>query len=199
MDIILVRHGKTEYNEKKQYCGVLDPGLSAAGRAELLQCELRELLRDEPPELVFSSPMQRTLETADLLCEDFSALPLLVVSELREIDFGAFEGKSYEDLKDDPAYTAWLDTNCEGPIPGGDFPDRFREDCVIGFETVLESCGLEGVERAMVVTHGGVIGAILEHYAEPRKNWYEYETPFGGYFILHLPEKTITPGGGSKC
>lgn len=199
MKILLVRHGQTVYNEEHKYCGALDPELSELGKAELEQSELKEFLLEHPPELVFSSPMVRALETADLLCRDFSALPLLVVQELREIDFGHFEGKSYEMLKEDPEYVAWCNTGGEGPIPGGDFPDRFREDAVVGFESVLESCQLEGVDTAMVVSHGGVIGAVLEAYARPQKPWYQYRVPNGGFVELTLPEGTTTLGGGATC
>lgn len=200
MELILVRHGKTEYNEQKKYCGSLDPGLSEVGRRELETAEVLSFLEEHPPEMVFSSPMKRALETADLLCRDFSALPLLVVPELRECDFGDFEGRAYEgDLEQDPAYVAWVDSFCEDPIPGGDFPDRFREDAVLGFESVVESCQMEGVERAMVVTHGGVIGGVLAAVAEPHKPWYEYRVPNGGYIVLELPNKIKTMGGGATC
>lgn len=200
MELILVRHGKTEYNEQKKYCGALDPSLSEAGRRELEAAEINRYLLEHPPEMVFSSPMKRALETADLLCKDFPALPLLVVQELRECDFGDFEGRAFEgDLEHDPAYRAWVDSFCEDPIPGGDFPDRFREDAVIGFESVIESCKMEGVQSAMVVTHGGVIGGILEAVAEPRKRWNEYRVPNGGYVVLELPDRIKTSGGGTIC
>ncbi|MBQ8062694.1 MAG: histidine phosphatase family protein [Clostridia bacterium] len=200
MELILVRHGKTEYNEQQKYCGALDPSLSEKGRAELETAEVRRFLEENPPELVFSSPMKRALETADLLCQDFPALPLLVVPELRECDFGDFEGRAFEgDLEHDPAYQAWVDGHCEDPIPGGDFPDRFREDAVVGFESVIETCQTEGIERAMVVTHGGVIGGVLEAVATPHRDWYEYRVPNGGYVVLELPDHIKTMGGGATC
>lgn len=197
MEFILVRHGKTEYNERRQYCGSLDPDLSEAGRRELQNCDLRVRLDEHVPDMVFCSPMKRTLETAAILL-DGKDLPTVVVPELREIDFGVFEGRSYEDMKDDPEYTAWLDTNCEGPIPGGDFPDVFRDDVAVCFESLLETCRTERVERALIVSHGGVLGTILERFAEPERPWYEYNFPCGGFAVWKDGHIEST-GGGTTC
>lgn len=209
MEFILIRHGKTEYTETGKYCGSSDPALSENGKAELEASEAKAFLPTLPPDLVFSSPMLRAVETADLLFADFPSLPLLVSQELREIDFGDFEGRAFEgDLEFDPAYKAWLDTNCTALIPGGDFPDRFFEDAAVGFETIVETCATEGVERAAVVTHGGVLGAILERYASPPKPWYAWKFPTGGYAVLKINfEDLRTPnagvitatGGGVTC
>lgn len=197
MEFILVRHGKTEYNERRQYCGALDPDLSDLGQQELERSDAKPFLREHAPDMVFCSPMKRTLQTAAILL-DGKEVPLVAVPELREIDFGDFEGRSYEDMKDDPAYTAWLDTNCEGPIPGGDFPDMFRDDVAVCFESLLETCRTEGVERALVVSHGGVLGTILERFAEPEKHWYEYNFPCGG-FAVWKDGHIETLGGGTTC
>ena len=153
MEFILVRHGKTEYNERRQYCGALDPDLSDLGRQELERSDIKLFLEQHTPDMVFCSPMQRTLQTAAILL-DGKDVPLVAVPELREIDFGDFEGRSYEDMKDDPAYTAWLDTNCEGPIPGGDFPDVFRDDVAVCFESLLETCEAEQADEVYRVVCG---------------------------------------------
>lgn len=198
MEIILVRHGKTEYTEQHKYCGSLDPELSDRGRQELADSEIKQYLAKHRPVMVFCSPMRRTLETAALLGEAETELPTVAVPELREIDFGHFEGRSYEELKDDPEYTAWLDTHCEGPIPGGDFPDIFRDDVAAGFESILETCRSERVERALVVSHGGVLGTILSRFAEPERTWYEYQFPCGGFAVLENGH-VKTMGGGTTC
>ncbi len=197
MEFILVRHGKTEYNERRQYCGALDPDLSDLGRQELEHSAIRAYLEERTPDMVFCSPMRRTLQSAAILL-DGRDVPLVAVPELREIDFGDFEGRSYEDMKDDPAYTAWLDTNCEGPIPGGDFPESFRDDVEVCFESLMETCRTERVERALIVSHGGVLGTILERFAEPEKHWYDYHFPCGGFAVLkdgHIE----TLGGDTTC
>ena len=201
MKLILIRHGKTEYNERRAYCGALDPSLSDLGQRELEASEAKRFLREHPPELAFVSPMKRATETADILFAGMAELPRLYPEELREIDFGRFEGKSYEELKDDPEYIAWLDTNCEALIPGGDFPDSFREDVAVGFEQILESCRTERVEYAAIVSHGGVLGTILARYASPQKNWYEWKLPNGAFLVLEGDThfEVTQMGGGATC
>ena len=186
MKVIFIRHGETEYNEQRKYCGSLNPPLSEKGRAALKQSELREKLKADPPDLVFYAPMKRVEETVEILFEGLPSNIQPPINELREIDFGDFEGKSYEELKDNPEYCAWLDTNCEGFIPGGDCPSSFREDCVAGFEEALDMARLEYAKYIAIVTHGGVIGAILEQYGEPRKPWYEWQVPPGGSIEINI-------------
>lgn len=201
MKLILIRHGKTEYNERGAYCGALDPPLSEHGRRELEGSEAKRFLAEHPPGLVFVSPMRRALETADILFSADPDLPKLYPPEFREIDFGRFEGKTFEELKDDPEYIAWVDGFCEGPIPDGDFPDSFREDVAVGFEQALESCRIERMDDAAIVTHGGVLGTILERYASPEKHWYEWKIPCGGFVVLEGDTwfDVTYMGGGATC
>ncbi len=67
-----------------------------------------------------------------------------------------------------------------------ELPDVFRDDVAVCFESLLETCEAEQVERALVVSHGGVIGTILERFAEPGKHWYEYNIPCGGFAVLSI-------------
>ena len=101
MTIFLIRHGRTLANEQHLYCGSTDLPLSRAGR---------EALANRPPIDVgtahfITSGMRRCNETLAIL---FGDVPYEVVRDFREIDFGAFEMKSYEMLKDEPAYQTWL-------------------------------------------------------------------------------------------
>ena len=101
MTIILIRHGKTIANEQHLYCGSTDLSLSEAGRNALQgkTVEVPENCR------YFSSGMKRANETLELL---FGPVPYEICRELREVDFGSFEMKSYDQLKEDPAYIAWI-------------------------------------------------------------------------------------------
>lgn len=100
MKLTLIRHGMTEANEKRLYCGSTDLPLSAAGRAAL-----HHLPPPEPGTRLISSGMRRCNETLKAL---FGDVPYEIEPDLREIDFGDFEGKSYNMLRNDPAYQAWL-------------------------------------------------------------------------------------------
>lgn len=84
MWIDLVRHGMTRGNEERRYIRITDEPLSERGRKLAEQCMY------EMPEIVFSSPLKRCVETAEILYPDQD---IYIIEELRECDFGIFEGK----------------------------------------------------------------------------------------------------------
>ena len=88
MKVWLIRHGMTRLGEEKRYQGRLDDGLSAAGRAALKQADFR-------PERVYVSPALRARETAEIL---FPEAEQLICPELREMDFGSFEGRGWWEM-----------------------------------------------------------------------------------------------------
>ena len=95
MWIDLVRHGMTRGNEERRYIGITDEPLSERGRKLAEQCMY------EMPEIVFSSPLKRCVETAEILYPDQD---IYIIEELRECDFGIFEGKNAEELSKTEAY-----------------------------------------------------------------------------------------------
>ena len=91
-----IRHGATEHQQKGVYMGRRTGSeLSAEGIGELLA--LRREYDYPPVEVVFSSPLPHCLQTADFL---YPESRLMVVDELAEMDFGSYEGKTLEQLKD---------------------------------------------------------------------------------------------------
>lgn len=151
--IYFIRHGATPGNLEKRYIGRTDQPLSEAGRVQL------QTLRASAPQTdrLFVSPMLRTRQTAEILFPGMEAVP---VSGLREIDFGLFEGRSHEELADDPAYCAWVDSGRQGSVPGGEPMDAFKARCKAAFEQAAGQLP-EGASAAFVV-HGCVIMAVLD-------------------------------------
>ena len=170
MSIFLIRHGKTRANEQHLYCGSTDLTLSAAGREELLSMRY-----DITPARFVTSGMKRTEETLRIL---FGTVPYSVDSRFREVDFGAFEMKSYEMLKDDPAYQAWLTGDNESNIPPG------GESGAQMTQRVLEALR-ELPDGTALVTHGGVIAAIMASlFHREGKHRYQWQPQNGrGYEI----------------
>lgn len=159
MSIYLIRHGKTEANEQHLYCGSTDLPLSPAGREEL-----RSMRYDITPARFVTSGMKRTDETLRIL---FGNVPFSVDARFREVDFGVFEMKSYEMLKDDPAYQAWLTGDNESNIPPG------GESGAQMTRRVLEALR-ELPDGTALVTHGGVIAAIMANLF-PQEGKYRYQ------------------------
>ena len=173
MTIFLIRHGRTLANEQHLYCGSTDLPLSRAGR---------EALANRPPIDVgaarfITSGMRRCNETLALL---FGSVPYEVVRDFREIDFGAFEMKSYEMLKDEPAYQTWLSRDPEiNPPPGGESGKQMTRRVLAAY-MALES----RKENTVIVTHGGVIMNMLSQHALPFRKPEEWMTdPGAGYSV----------------
>lgn len=175
MRICLVRHGETEANAQRRYLGRSDPPLSEKGREELVPAGLAV-------GEVYVSPMLRAVQTAEIL---FPGTRLLPVPELREMDFGVFEGRTYQELSGMAAYQAWVDGNCLGDIPGGEGKASFCQRTNRAFAALVER-GLEaGTELLAVVAHGGTQMAVLERYARPGGDYFSWQRPHGCGYMLN--------------
>ena len=170
MTVYLIRHGKTEANEKHLYCGSTDLPLSSAGRAEL-----GDIHYAIPNVRFLTSGRARTKETLEAL---FGNVPYEVDTRFREVDFGIFEMRSYEELKDTPEYQAWLTGDNEANIPPrGESGAQMKARVLEAFSEIRED--------TCIITHGGVIAAIMEQlFSEEGKNRYEWQPkPGHGYAI----------------
>ncbi len=181
MKIILIRHGKTAGNLEKRYIGRTDEGLCEEGVRELLERKERgiylkeEALSYEDGE-IFVSPMKRCRETAELL---YPHVKKRVVEAFREMDFGIFEGKNYQELSGNPAYEKWLAGQCRGKVPGGESMEELEKRCCAALVKLLE----EETSPLVLVVHGGTIMALLHGLALPQKDFYEYYCDNGDMVI----------------
>jgi broad specificity phosphatase PhoE len=83
---------------------------------------MREKLKTASVDTVVSSPMKRCVQTAEIY---FPGQEPVIQEKLRESDFGLFENKNYEELKDEPEYQKWLDSGGTIPFPGGESHEAF--------------------------------------------------------------------------
>ena len=97
MRLILVRHGSTAWNEEGKYQGTIDIPLSDRGRQEAEM--VAERLRDEKIDAVYSSNLRRARETAEIIARPHG-LPVQVIEELGEMNFGDWEGMTAQEIKD---------------------------------------------------------------------------------------------------
>ena len=170
MSIFLIRHGKTRANEQHLYCGSPDLSLSASGREELLS--LRYAIC---PERFVTSGMKRTDETLQIL---FGNVPFSVDARFREVDFGDFEMKSYEMLKNDPAYQAWITGDNESNVPpGGESGAQMTRRVLRALRDIPDGTA--------IITHGGVIATIMASlFPREGKHRYQWQPQNGrGYEI----------------
>ena len=194
--VYLLRHGRTEANDRHLYCGSTDLSLSPSGREALK--ELRR--KGGYPEIsgcrVITSGMRRAEETLRLF---YSEVSHTAEPELREVDFGAFEMRGYEELCTDPDYRAWCEgDNRRNTPPGGESGEIMEKRVLSAFHRLSSQEG-----DLLIVLHGGPIAAIMaDLFPEEGKNLYQWQPPHGTGYTLELDGQKKTwhpiPKGGDE-
>jgi broad specificity phosphatase PhoE len=147
-ELILVRHGETDWNRDGRYQGHADPALNEAGRRQAR--ELAASLEELELHAIYTSDLRRAAETAEII-HSGRDVPLKRERGLREIDVGSWSGLTRAEI--------------EQRFPGaehhdGETPEDMRER-VVG--TVTEIAGRHMGERVLIVSHGGALRALLHH------------------------------------
>ncbi len=177
---IFIRHGKTPGNEEKKYTGKgTDEGLSEDGKKEVLFLKKRAGSFLKEAELVFSSPMKRAKETAKLL---FNDMTIKSVNGLEEMDFGDFEGKTYEDLCKNPDYLKWIKTRGEVSFGGCESRADFTKRTVSAFYEIVDRA--KDVGTFCIIAHGGSIMAVMS--ALTGEDYYSFMVSGADGFVLEL-------------
>ena len=170
IEVYRIRHGATKANREHRYLGRTEEPLSEEGR-EALKAFQKKGIYPDPASLqaLFVSPMERCRETAELL---FGDCEQHMIPEFREMDFGLFEGKNYQDLRGNAQYQAWIDSNGTLPFPKGESREDFIARCRRGFEEMLRIVTAEGISRneerknIAAVVHGGTIMAVCSSFTD---------------------------------
>lgn len=179
MIIDLIRHGATPGNLQKRYIGVTDEELSPEGIAGLQR--LKPFLRRRS--LLIVSPLIRCIRTAEIL---FPGQDFTICRDFRECDFGDFENHNYLELSGHPDYQRWIDSNGTARFPGGEDPADFKRRTVRAFrDLILNLKNLNNPDNLAnpdnlditIIAHGGTIMAILEQFAVPAGDYYDYQLP----------------------
>ena len=154
--IVLVRHGEPEDSIHGRCYGRLDVGLSKRGREQVRRTQY--LLSELPVRAVYSSPRRRALESADLLAADPAGVT--VDDRLREIDFGAFEGLTYEDIarRFPEKYEEWMNHPTDVVFPGGETFGAMAARVADAFDGLRRTHAGQAI---LAVSHGGVNRIVL--------------------------------------
>jgi len=181
MKVILIRHGKTAGNLEKRYIGRTDEELCEQGQRELKA--FSEKYKGLGVEKIFSSPMKRCIETAQILFPELVSTAG-IIEDFKETDFGLFEGKNYEELKDNPDYIKWLESNGTCGFPEGETREQAAERTLRGFDLFLDKAFDSGVKVTGAVVHGGTIMNILWKYCGG--DFYDYQVMNGEGFVFEV-------------
>lgn len=153
-ELILVRHGVTAWNRERRFQGHTDPGLDEEGREQARRAASR--LATEGVDAIYASDLGRAWQTAEPLGEATGVAPCREPA-LRERNYGAFEGRSHDELaREAPeAFARWERREPDFELPGGGeslraFDARVR--AALG-----ELAARHPGQRVVAVTHGGVL------------------------------------------
>lgn len=155
---MLLRHARTALTGAR-YCGRTDPELSEAGRVEAALAARRIAVLAPEVDAVISSPSRRASATARLVAERYG---LVVRHEpaLREIDFGEFEGLTFDEARAarPVEFDAWLGAGADARPPGGESLDEAAARTELACRRILA----EHAERVVVlVSHSTPIATLL--------------------------------------
>lgn len=182
--IHLIRHGLTRANLEGKYVGLTDYPLCDVGIQDLTKFAEGRCYPNV--DKIYVSPLRRCRETAQVL---YPGRKTTDVPQLNELDFGVFEGKTLEELKDDGTFLAWSRDSMHNAPPEGEDGVSFIQRIVKGIDSVFEDMMANGLYDVALVVPGGIIMTALALMGFPRKPMGEWESPNGGgYTILMTPE-----------
>ena len=145
--------------------GVTDTPLSQEGIGKLEDMNRRYSYPGAP--VFYVSPLKRCVETCKII---YPQVTPILVPALSECNFGEWEGKTAEELKEDPKFQQWLENGQKTAPPGGESGEDFTIRVLNAFDKLVEGMLRTGTTQAVVVTHGGVIMSMLSQRALPSRH-----------------------------
>lgn len=165
MRFYLVRHGQTEWNIEGKVQGKTDIALNETG---LLQARLLAgALSGCGASCIYTSTLKRAGQTAAEIAEE-TGIPVIASSDLREADFGLWEGMTWEEIARDFPQTAaqWEKTPALVTPDGGESPEECRRRCRRIVERIAAEAGgggrdSNGRDSVIVVAHGRILVFVM--------------------------------------
>ena len=192
--VVIIRHGRTKGNDEGRYIGCRsDEPLSKEGINEVNAARSALSALFDGDTVVFSSPMKRAVDTACLL---FPGMIPITVEELKETDFGSFEGHNHEELNGNEDYQRFIDSSGAEGFPKGESRDEFKTRTLRGFHRILYGERSFGANTAIksnktrfrgniaIVCHGGNIMAVMSELTG--RDYYDFHVPCLDGYILEL-------------
>jgi len=172
--VILVRHGETTANYEQRWYGALDAPLTERGRQQVMATGIHFGARQPecPVDLIYVSPLPRARSTAAAIAAALKIEPI-IEEGLREFSIGDWEGRTFRDLIDnEQLWERWAQDPAFTP-PNGESPASFGERVVA---TVQQLADRHRGQRIVLVTHGGIIGCLLDNWIGERTgDWVRWD------------------------
>ena len=155
-ELLLIRHGETDWNRQQRFQGQIDVPLNATGHAQAAR--LAERLASERPDAFYTSDLRRARETAAPLARAWDHEPVALTS-LREQHFGILEGLDVPTIqaRHPELWRLWLVQHEDFAAPGGESTRQFHTRV---WQAVQALAVAATGQRLAVVTHGGVLDML---------------------------------------
>lgn len=190
MKLYLIRHGQTRWNIEGKIQGKTDIPLNETG---LLQAQcLAEAMESCAISSVYCSVLKRARQTAEILVSGARAagrsLPLYPMEELREVDFGLWEGKTWEEIRQayPEDYAGW-EKNPTAVTPTG---GERREDCRVRTRAAVERILNEAGGDAAIVAHGGILVYVIDYLLRNQTKKQEIIVRNASISVIEYDQKT---------
>jgi len=157
--LFLIRHGETDWNRQDRWLGQMDIPLNDLGRLQAHRTA--ERLANEPIAAIYSSDLIRAVQTAEMIAERFG-LEVILLKELREMDFGRWEGKTEKEISGlfPEEYALHRTASWEFRPTGG---ESRRELYARVIRKVAELLEKHAEETIAIITHGGPCRMLLNY------------------------------------
>ncbi len=158
--LLLIRHGETDWNVEGRYQGQADPPLNERGREQARR--LARKLEQDPPDIIYTSPLKRAYETARIIA-DHLRRPLYVEPRLKEIHQGEWQTLLHTEIarRYPEAWDSWHTTPWETQIPGG---ETLKEVQKRVYEAIDEIIQRHPGKRIAIVAHRIPLALIKIRY-----------------------------------
>ena len=158
-EIILIRHGETEWNSQKRMQGHSNSDLSSVGQAQIQA--LGQWTKNVPFDLIYSSDSLRAKQTAEAITQ-FSGHELQFDQRLREKNLGVFEGLTSEEARErhPEVFRLFKTAGSKYVVDEGESTQQLQDRAL---EIVNEIRIKHPEERVLLVTHGGFIRVVMKH------------------------------------
>ena len=166
--VILARHGQTEWNKEFRFQGRTNVQLTEEGKRQAHA--LSERLSSWPPDVIYTSPLDRALYTAQAIADRHNMKPV-ILDELEEINFASWEGESIAGLEREQheIFSHWREDPFFNPPEGAETWDTLSERLTRAVNKMLAG----GHKRIIAVSHGGIMRALYAVFTglNPHKTW----------------------------
>lgn len=189
MKFYLLRHGQTRWNIEGKIQGKTDIPLNETGM-EQAEC-LARAMEDCRVSALFSSPLLRARQTAGVVAEK-TGLEVTVLPELKEVDFGLWEGMTWKDIEENypEDYKKWERNPAKAEPTGGESRQSCTDRSRIAVEQMLGTAAAPDGRDVCIVAHGGILVYLIDYLLRKQVDKREIIVKNASISVVEYDEKS---------